>query len=154
MCDDSAPNLECAFLVNNTCTGVGGGNISGLVYSADSYTLQNFLFMRNKVDYVFGGNAMIVLRECVIDLDVTWTGSMHIETISCINSFTGSLPAGCPFDVDGADDIVWIIVVAVIAGAIVVAAGIALLVWFMKKKPEHYSHEGTLNDTLPYPCPP
>jgi hypothetical protein len=137
MCDDSAPTLECAFLVNNTCIGVGGGNNSGLVYSADSYALQNFAFLRNEVDYVFGGNGMMILRECIFDLDVTWTGLMHIETINCIDSFTRSLPAECPFEFEDGNKIVLIVVIAVIGAVIVIAATAALLVWFLKK-PESY----------------
>jgi hypothetical protein len=135
MCDVSAQTLTCLVVVNNTARGVGGGNIPGLIFSPDSYSFENGIFVRNQVDYFLAGNALVFFKKCIIDTDIIWTGAVAIDLIGCVTSFgkDDPTPPRCPFEFDESDDSL-IIGISVAVAALIVVMAVVIIVLHRQDK--------------------
>jgi hypothetical protein len=116
-------------MVNNTARGVGGGNIPGLIFSPDSYSFENGIFVKNQIDYFLAGNALLFFKKCLIDHDIVWTGLVAVDLIGCITSFAKDeeTPPSCPFEFEQNDDGIIIGLSVAIAALIVVMAVVIIV---------------------------
>jgi hypothetical protein len=87
-------------MVNNMVRGVGGGNIPGLIFSPDSYSFENGIFVKNHIECFLAGNALLFIKKCAMDRDIVWAGAVAADVIGCITSFANDekTPPSCRLD--------------------------------------------------------